>query len=119
MKTLSLTLRQFVKTLAMAVMLAVFISPAKAAHDHDHIYVTIVDYLGYQKEAEAYLIKVKRVVDGEAYYYYLHFMDDAVKYLKGHEGERLQISLEGKTWARAALGKHPVVKIHQREEAKR
>lgn len=114
---MSLTRRQLVKALTMAIMLAVFISPAKAEHDHDHIYVTIVDYLGYQKEAEDYVVKVKRVVDGEAYYYYLHFLDDAVKYLRGHEGERLQISLDGKTWARAALGKHPVVKIHQREDA--
>ncbi len=116
---MSLTFRQFAKTLAMAIMLAVFISPAKAAHDHDHIYVTIVDYLGYQKENEHYVVKVKRVVEGEAYYYYLHFVDDAAKYLKGHEGERLQISLDGKTWARAALEGHPVVKIHEREDAKR
>ena len=91
---------------------------AHAAHDHDHFYVTMVEYAGYDRNSEHYIIKVKRVVDGEASYYFLHFLGN-VSSLRGHEGERMQISLagDGGAWARLSFGDHGIWKIHAREKA--
>lgn len=90
---------------------------AQAGHDHDHISVTMVEYIGYNRESEHYIIKVKRVVEGEPFYYFLHFIGDVSK-LRGHEGERMQISLteNGGVWARLSFGDHGTWKIHSREK---
>ena len=92
---------------------------AQHDHDHDHIYVTMVEYAGYDRNSEHYIIKVKRVVDGEASYYFLHFLGN-VSSLRGHEGERMQISLtgDGGEWARLSFGDHGTWKIHARERAR-
>ena len=118
----TLSRRLLLKNIAAILLLGCALAgPLRAEHDHDHIYVTIVDYLGYQRSSEHYVIKVKRSVDGEAYYYFLHFTDDAVRYLKGHDGERLQISLssDGRSWLRAWLPDHPVIKIRDVESVAR
>ena len=88
-----------------------------AAHDHDHIYVTMVEYLGFNRESEHFIIKVKRFVDGEPVYYYLHFLGD-ISSLRNHEGERMQISLgnDGE-WARLSFRRHGTWRIHSRERA--
>lgn len=95
-----------------------FFSPiaVRAAHDHDHIDVTMVDYLGYDRSSEHYMIKVKRVVEGEARYSILHFLSN-VSSLRGHEGERMQVSLsdDGRTWTKLSFGRHGTWRIHERE----
>ena len=92
---------------------------AHAEHDHDHIYVTMVEYVGYDRDSEHYIIKVRRLVEGEAFYYYLHFLG-RISSLRGHEGERMQISLtgDGREWARLSFGDHGTWKIHARERAR-
>ena len=97
-----------------------FLAPiaARAAHDHEHVYVTMVEYVGYDRDSQHYIIKVKRVVEGEARYYYLHFLGNASS-LRGHEGERMQVSLsgDGGAWARLSFGNHGTWQIHLRERA--
>lgn len=92
-------------------------SSGLAAHDHDHIYVTMVEYLGFQRESEHFIIKVKRFVDSQPMYYYLHFLGD-ISSLRGHEGERMQISLgQDGEWARLSFRRHGTWPIHSREPA--
>ena len=64
-------------------------TPARAAHDHDHIYVTMVEYLGYDRSSEHYMIKVRTARGGVSI---LHFLSNVTS-LRGHNGERMQISL--------------------------
>ncbi len=119
MNTITSPAKWLAALVGLLAMLGVFRpTAAQAEHDHDHIYVTMVDYVGYDKSAEHYIIKVKRVVEGEAFYYFLHFLGN-VSSLRGHEGERMQISLAGDagTWARLSFGDHGTWKIHAREKA--
>jgi hypothetical protein len=88
-----------------------------AGHDHDHIYVRMVEYVGFNRESEHFIIKVKRFVDQEPVYYYLHFLED-ISSLRNHEGEQMQISLadDGK-WARLSFRRHGTWRIYSREQA--
>ncbi|CAN5892522.1 hypothetical protein BH11VER1_BH11VER1_01150 [soil metagenome] len=94
-------------------------APVQAAHDHEHFYVTMVDYVGYDRDSRHYIIKVKDVTEKGASYYYLHFLENASS-LRGHEGERMQISLtsDGTRWARLSFGDHGTWNIHERERAR-
>lgn len=88
-----------------------------AAHDHDHIYVTMVEYIGFNRDSEHFVIKVKRSVDDQPVYYYLHFTSD-ISSLRNHEGERMQISLgDDGNWARLSFRRHGTWRIHSRERA--
>ena len=107
------------KLLGLALLIATLAPlnspPLLGAHDHDHIYVTMVEYLGFQRDNEHFVIKVKRNVDDGPVYYYLHFTAD-ISSLRSHEGERMQISLgpDGE-WARLTFRRHGTWRIHSRE----
>lgn len=89
--------------------------PLLAAHSHDHIYVTMVEYLGFQRDSEHFVIKVRRNVDDGPIYYHLHFTGD-ISSLRNHEGERMQISLDGDgNWARLSFRRHGTWRIHSKE----
>ncbi|MDI1310531.1 hypothetical protein [Prosthecobacter sp.] len=94
-------------------------TPVQAAHDHDHFNVTMVAYVGYQRDSQHYIIKVKDVTKDGAAFYFLHFLQDASS-LRGHEGEQMQISLskDGTRWDRFSFGRHGTWNIHEREMAK-
>lgn len=106
--------------LISCIVALIFFSPSRsfAGHDHDHIYVTMIQYVGFDQATEHFVIKVKRSVDDQAIYYYLHFLGD-ISSLRGHEGQRMQISLagDGTTWARLSFGQHGTWNILSRERA--
>lgn len=85
-----------------------------AAHDHDHIDVRMVEYLGFDRQSRHYIIKVERLDDDQSGYDYLHFLRN-VSSLRGHEGERMQISLgDDGTWRRLS-SRHGTWRIHSHE----
>ena len=94
-------------------------APVQAAHDHEHFFVTMVDYVGYNRDNQHYIIKVKDVTESGTVFYFLHFLGDASS-LRGHEGERMQISLskDGTRWERLSFGHHGTWNIHERETAR-
>lgn len=96
------------------------ICPALAAHDHPHVAVTLIDYQGFLSDSEHFVMEVKEVYDGKSYYYFLHFTDPAAKGFKGHEGEKVEISIseDGKTWERARLHDHATVNIHSKVQSR-
>lgn len=56
-----------------AFIVALGLPAAFAGHDHDHIYVTMVEYLGYDRSSEHYMIKVRRSTqDGSVFYGHGH-----------------------------------------------
>ena len=97
------------------------VCPALAGHDHGHISVTLIDYQGYDRDSEHYVMEVKEVYDGKSYYYFLHFTDPKAKGFKGHEGEKVEVSLtdDGKSWARVRLHGHATVNIHSKVASRR
>ncbi len=114
MQTLLLSRRSALKAAFACLALLIFLVPtARAGHDHPHISVIMVDYMGFQKESEVYMMEVKETYEGKAYYYHLAFDSAKAQGFKGHEGETVEISLsaDGKTWARARLHDHPAVDI--------
>lgn len=94
-------------------------TPVQAAHDHEHFYVTMVAYVGYERDSQHYIIKVKDVTQDGAAFYFLHFLGDASS-LRGHEGEQMQISLskDGTRWERLSFKGHGTWDIHLKEMAK-
>lgn len=103
------------KILGLVLGFAVLSPPAGAAHDHDHIYVRLVDYVGYDRASKHYIIKVERLDDSGSGYDYLHFLSD-VSSLRGHEGERMQISIgDDGRWRRLSFGRHGTWRIHSHE----
>lgn len=78
----------------------------------------MVEYVGFDRNTEHFVIKVKCNVDDGPVYYFLHFLGD-ISSLRGHEGERMQISLagDGSDWARLSFGRHGTWRIHSRERA--
>ena len=100
---------------AVAVLSPLSSPPAAAAHDHDHIYVRLVEYVGYDRASKHYIIKVERLDDSGSGYDYLHFLSD-VSSLRGHEGERMQISIgDDGRWRRLSFGRHGTWRIHSHE----
>lgn len=94
-------------------------TPVQASHKHEHFYVTMVEYVGYDRHSRHYIIKVKDVTENGATFFFLHFLGDASS-LRGHEGERMQISLsnDGTSWSRLSLQDHGTWNIHLRERAR-
>jgi len=109
--------RSALKAVFACLAFLIFSVPAvRAGHDHKHITVTLIDYLGFQKKSEHYVIEVKEVFKGKVYYYHLSFTSAKARGFKGHEGESMEISLsnDGRTWARARLHGHKTVPIHSK-----
>ena len=79
---------------------------AKAGHDHDHISVTMTEYLGHDQNG-MHMIKVNHYYDKHSHYYIVYLRKNA-KSLRGHVGDSLFISFasDGKRWARLTLRKH-------------
>tara|TARA_R110002049_G_scaffold66647_3_gene173897 strand:- start:121 stop:498 length:378 start_codon:yes stop_codon:yes gene_type:complete len=92
--------------LGLMTIVALFLTPdARADHDHPHIYVTLVDYLGHDASSGDHTVKVATHEGDHHHEYILHFHTEAVGRLRGHNGEKLQISLseDGQRWERLTL----------------
>lgn len=85
---------------------------SKAAHDHDHIYVKMVEYMGHD-EAGLHMVKVNHYYDNRSHYIIVYLSKNAAS-LRGHQGDSLQISFssDGKNWARLTLKRHGTWNIH-------
>lgn len=104
-----LNFRQFLCCFAAIVIGFVAATPARAAHDHGHIYPTIDKYLGY--DADSDISKVQVSTANATYILTLH---GSLKALAGSAGGRARISVSAKgSWTHFAIDGHKTaLRIH-------
>ena len=87
--------------LLIAIAALLPMTQASAAHDHDHLFVTIEDYLGYDEEdgMTAIIVSTSRA----SYRVRLH---GHLRTLSRHVGKEGRISVDGDRWTHFAVSGH-------------
>lgn len=107
-QSLSCSLRRFLAVLILVCLAVIWPAAVQAEHDHDHVFVTIDEYLGYDSDAE--ISKVRVSTSSVTYIISMH---GSLRALADHEGEQARVSLSSGAWKYIAVPGHDgAVRIH-------